>query len=53
LCIIVLLSGATLGRSPLNVVQLLWTNLIMDILGAIAIGTEPYQKDKQLEDGEE
>ena len=23
---------------------MLWTNLIMDILGAIAIGTEPYKK---------
>ena len=44
LCTIVILSGATLGRSPLNVIQLLWTNLIMDILAAIAIGTEPFNK---------
>lgn len=44
LCTIVVLSGATLGRSPLNVIQLLWTNLIMDILAAIAIGTEPFNK---------
>ena len=33
----------TLGHPPLNVVQMLWTNLIMDVLGAIAIGTEPYK----------
>lgn len=42
LCFITILSGLTLGRTPLNVIQMLWTNLIMDILGAIAIGTEPY-----------
>ena len=33
-----------MGHTPLNVVQMLWANLIMDILGAIAIGTEPYPK---------
>lgn len=32
-----------MGVPPLNVIQMLWTNLIMDILGAIAIGTEPYR----------
>lgn len=42
LCFITLLSGLTLGRTPLNVIQMLWTNLIMDVLGAIAIGTESY-----------
>ena len=42
LCFITLLSGITLGRTPLNVIQMLWTNLIMDVLGAIAIGTEAY-----------
>lgn len=41
-CAFILLSCATLGRAPLNVIQLLWTNLIMDILGAIALGTEPH-----------
>jgi len=40
-----ILSMATLGSTPLNVIQLLWVNLIMDILGAIALGTEPYRKD--------
>jgi len=24
---------------------MLWCNLIMDVLGAIAIGTEPYKED--------
>lgn len=42
LCFITILGGATLGSTPLNVIQMLWTNLIMDILGAIAICTEPY-----------
>jgi len=37
----------TLGHPPLNVVQMLWTNLIMDVLGAIAIGTEPYKKSQE------
>lgn len=53
LCLIVLIAGATLGHSPLNVIQLLWTNLIMDILAAIAIGTEPYMKDVVLREGDE
>jgi magnesium-transporting ATPase (P-type) len=44
----VILSGATLGRSPLNVIQLLWANLIMDILAAIAIGTEPFSKQEMV-----
>jgi P-type Ca2+ transporter type 2C len=44
ICTITIIGGCTLGHAPLNVVQMLWTNLIMDILGAIAIGTEPYKK---------
>lgn len=43
ICFITILGGCTVGHTPLNVVQMLWTNLIMDILGAIAIGTEPYK----------
>lgn len=38
---IVLISGSTLGTIPFNVIQLLWMNLIMDILAAISLGTEP------------
>lgn len=49
LCFIVFLSGLTLGHSPFNVIQLLWINLIMDTLGAIAICTEPYQAKRRSE----
>ena len=42
------LGGFTLGHTPLNVIQMLWVNLIMDVLGAIAIGTEPYKKDSDF-----
>jgi Ca2+-transporting ATPase len=34
-----------MGHTPLNVIQMLWVNLIMDVLGAIALGTEPAKKD--------
>ena len=44
ICFIHIIGGATIGHHPLNCIQLLWTNLIMDVLGAIAIGTEPYKK---------
>lgn len=43
-CMITIICGFTHGHFPLSVVQLLWVNLIMDTLGAIAIGTEPYSK---------
>nr|XP_011467548.1 PREDICTED: calcium-transporting ATPase 9, plasma membrane-type [Fragaria vesca subsp. vesca] len=33
------------GRVPLNAVQLLWVNLIMDTLGALALATEPPTDD--------
>lgn len=38
--LIVFIGSATLGSSPFTVVQLLWINLIMDILAAIALATE-------------
>jgi Ca2+-transporting ATPase len=38
---LVFISGATLGSSPLNVIQLLWINMVMDTLAAIALATEP------------
>ena len=37
---IVFFGCATKGESPLNVVQLLWINLVMDTLAAIALGSE-------------
>lgn len=42
---VTIVGGLFLGHTPLNVIQMLWINLIMDSLGAIAIGTEPYKKD--------
>ncbi|CAI5499993.1 unnamed protein product [Closterium sp. Naga37s-1] len=35
------ISACTDGHVPLNAVQLLWVNLIMDTLGALALATEP------------
>ncbi|XP_047961030.1 calcium-transporting ATPase 9, plasma membrane-type-like [Salvia hispanica] len=34
-------AAVTSGHVPLNTVQLLWVNLIMDTLGALALATEP------------
>lgn len=49
ICFITILGGCTVGVPPLNVIQMLWINLMMDILGAISIGTEPYKKgDKSM-----
>ena len=40
-CLTFVLSTAlVLGHSPFNIVQLLWINLIMDVLAAIAFSTE-------------
>lgn len=43
LCFVTILGGMTQGRTPLNVVQMLWANLIMDILAAITLGTESFR----------
>jgi P-type E1-E2 ATPase len=40
---IVLIGSATVGASPFTVMQLLWINLLMDILGAIGLATEAPQ----------
>ena len=37
----VLIGGLFIGESPLNSVQLLWINLLMDTFAAIALSTEP------------
>ncbi|KAK6911124.1 hypothetical protein RJ641_023217 [Dillenia turbinata] len=39
--IINVVASMTSGNVPLNAVQLLWVNLIMDTLGALALATEP------------
>lgn len=39
---IVTIVGGCIGHVPFNVLQMLWLNLIMDTLGAIALCTEPW-----------
>ncbi|KAK6915160.1 Cation-transporting P-type ATPase, C-terminal [Dillenia turbinata] len=39
--VINVVAAMTSGNVPLNAVQLLWVNLIMDTLGALALATEP------------
>ena len=40
--LIICFIGAVVGGvEPLNVLQLLWVNLIMDTMGALALETEP------------
>ena len=38
--VFVLSTTVILGHPPFNIVQLLWINLIMDVLAAIAFATE-------------
>lgn len=47
LCIVCLYSCSihASGNAPLTAVQLLWVNMIMDTLGALALATEPPQDD--------
>jgi Ca2+ transporting ATPase len=42
---IVFFGSVILKDSPLNAVQILWVNLIMDTLGALALATEPPADD--------
>jgi len=42
---IVFFGSVILKSSPLNAVQMLWVNLIMDTLGALALATEPPSDD--------
>lgn len=35
------LGGVVLGESPINSVQMLWVNLIMDTFASLALATEP------------
>ncbi|KAJ6841924.1 calcium-transporting ATPase 1, plasma membrane-type-like [Iris pallida] len=38
-------SACMTGKAPLTAVQLLWVNMIMDTLGALALATEPPQNE--------
>lgn len=40
-----LLGGIFLGDSPLNSIQLLWVNLIIDTFAALALATEPPKEE--------
>jgi magnesium-transporting ATPase (P-type) len=39
---IVFISACSIGKPPFRVIQLLWMNLVMDVLAACAICTEPF-----------
>lgn len=41
----VLLGGVILRESPLNSIQMLWVNLIMDTLASLALATEEPSDD--------
>jgi len=38
---IVFFGSVIIKDSPLNAVQMLWVNLVMDTLGALSLATEP------------
>jgi Ca2+ transporting ATPase len=40
-----LVGGIFLGESPLNPIQMLWVNLIMDTFAALALATEPPKEE--------
>jgi len=39
------LGSATSARSPLNAIQMLWVNVIMDTFASLALATEPPSDD--------
>ena len=43
------LGGVVLGESPINSVQMLWVNLIMDTFASLALATEPPNDELLLE----
>ena len=46
---IVFVSVIVIGLPPFNVIHLLWMNLVMDVLAAISICTEPFDSDPKRE----
>eukprot|EP00834_Sanchytrium_tribonematis_P003744 NODE_156_length_15158_cov_0.791553.p1 type:complete len:1032 gc:universal NODE_156_length_15158_cov_0.791553:12415-9320(-) len=47
--LVTIIGSCVLDAEPLNTVQLLWVNLIMDTLGALALATDTPQNDILLE----
>jgi magnesium-transporting ATPase (P-type) len=47
---VVLLAVTVMGLPPFNVIHLLWMNLVMDVLAAISICTEPFNSDPKNEE---
>lgn len=47
--ILVLFSVTIMGLPPFNVIHLLWMNLVMDVLAAISICTEPFDQSPKRE----
>lgn len=41
---VVTIIGGLIGHPPLNVIQMLWVNLIMDILAAVSLSTEAWSE---------
>jgi len=39
---VVFLAAVSIGSPPFSVIQLLWMNLVMDVLAATALCTEPF-----------
>jgi len=46
---LVFLSCLVMGLPPFNVIHLLWMNLVMDVLAAISICTEPFDTNPKRE----
>jgi Ca2+-transporting ATPase len=46
---IVLVACTVMGMPPFNVIHLLWINLVMDVLAAISICTEPFDSSESRE----
>ena len=44
-CVIAVVGASILTRSPLNVIQLLWVNMIMDSFASLALATEDPKDD--------
>ena len=47
--VVAFVAAVTTGQMPLNVLQLLWVNLIMDALAALGMPTRPSFTDSLLE----